>query len=216
MAKHISKKINHKLTEAIVPDDFNNLTIEMIKKLYEMDLEEYIEIHNIGPFGEGNATLERIEGGEWNTNGWAHGYEGYEEEGYEDEDEALEAFLKDNTVFVFSKDIGQSGCNWLDENQLIEYLDDMYFDAKTALRNYSGNKDVAKAYFKEAGIVEESKPLKTTIEYTVTVEIESYEDWEEDYDGDWDQLVKEGKEDFENELDGINLNSNVDFSYKEN
>lgn len=126
-------------------NEFKNVTIEMIKKLFSKGLGEYVHIKDIGPFGRGEAVLESIEGEEYGDNGYAHGYEGYEGDGYDSEDEALEAYLENNTVYVFSKDIGQSGCNWIDEDSMYNYLDDVYIDieelkyADSGLKKYLKN-----------------------------------------------------------------------------
>lgn len=177
--------------------EYNEVTLGMIKKLFKEDLEEYVHIKDIGPFGGGEATLEAIEGGEYGDHGYAHGYEGYEEEGYEDEDEALEEYLQNNTVYVFSKDIGQSGCNWIDEESMINYLDDVYIDLDDVRSADSDTKKV----FRGLGILESKKESKTLV-YTVKIKIDTYEGWEDDYDS-FDDYVDEVVSDAEDALDKI-------------
>lgn len=178
-------------------NEFKNVTIEMIKKLFSKGLGEYIHIKDIGPFGGGEATLESIEGEEYGDNGYAHGYEGYEEEGYDSEDEALEAYLENNTVYVFSKDIGQSGCNWLDEDSMYNYLDDVYIDIEEL--KYVDSED--KKVFKELGILGSEKQSRTLV-YTVKLQIDTYEDWEDDYDS-FDEYVDDVASDAEDAFNDI-------------
>lgn len=165
-------------------NEFKNVTIEMIKKLFSKGLGEYVHIKDIGPFGRGEAVLKSIEGGEYPDAGESHGYEGYEEEGYDDEDEALEDYLKNNTVYVFSKDIGQSGCNWIDEDSMYNYLDDVYIDLDDVR---SADSDTKKT-FKGLGIGASSEKKSKTLVYTVKIKIDEYEDWEDDYDS-FDEYV---------------------------
>ncbi len=179
-------------------NEFNNVTTEMIEKLYDEDLEDYVHIKGIGAFGNGEATLEAIEGGGYGDNGYAHGYEGYEEEGYEDEDEALEDYLQNHTVYVFSKDIGQSGCNWIDEDSMLNYLDDVYIDLDDVRRARSDIKKV----FKELGIGTSSEKQSKTLEYTVKIKIDTYEDWEDDYDS-FDELVDDVISEAEDAFDNL-------------
>lgn len=187
-------------------NEFENVTIEMIKKLFSKGLGEYVHIKDIGPFGRGEATLEAIEGEEYGDNGYAHGYEGYEEDGYDSEDEALEAYLENNTVYVFSKDIGQSGCNWLDEDSMYNYLDDVYIDIEEL--KYADSE--AKKVFKELGILGSKKQSRTLI-YTVKLHIDTYEDWEDDYDSfdDYVDDVASDAQDAFNEIvdlrDGVTM-----------
>lgn len=161
----------------------------MIEKLFDEDLEDYVHIRDIGPFGRGEATLVAIEGGDY---GDSHGYEGYEEEGFEDEDEALEAYLKNNKVYVFSKDIGQSGCNWIDEDSMINYLDDVYIDLDDVRSADSNTKKI----FKGLGIGASSEKKSKVLEYTVKIEIATYDDWEDDYDS-FGELVEDTVSDVE-------------------
>lgn len=180
--------------------EFRNLTVEMIEELYAEDLEDYIHIENgplSGPFSEGTTTLISIEGGDYNVIGLARGYEGYKEDGYEDEDEALDDFLKNNKVYVFTDDIGQSGCNWLDENMLIERLDDIYIDLDEVGSADSDTKKV----FRSLGIVSSEKRSKTIV-YTVELQIDTYDDWEDDYDS-FDDYVDDVVSDVEKSLNEI-------------
>ena len=182
-------------------NEFNEVTLEMIEKLYDEDLGDFVHIKGIGPFGGGEAILTSIEGGEYPDAGDSHGYEGYEEEGYEDEDEALEDYLKNHKVYVFSKDIGQSGCNWIDEDSMINYLDDVYIDLDEVRRASS---DVKKT-FKGLGIGASSSEKKSkTLVYTVKIKIDEYEDWEDDYDSfdDYVDEVVSDAEDALNEIEG--------------
>lgn len=189
------KSVRKSLKES--EDEFNNVTVEMIEKLYAEDLEEYVHIRDIGPFGGGEATLEAIEGGTYPDYGNAHGYEGYEEEGYETEDEALEDFLRKNTVYIFSEDFGQSSCNWVDGNQLREYLADVYIDLYEVKRA----SPEAKKVFRSLGIGVSEKQSKI-LEYTVQIKIETYEDWEDDYDS-FEDYVDSVASDAQNALDKI-------------
>lgn len=179
-------------------EEFNNVTLEMIEKLYDEDLEEYVHIRGIGAFGHGEATLEAVEGGEYGDAGYAHGYEGYEEEGYEDEDEALEDYLREHKVYVFSKDIGQSGCNWIDEDSMLNYLDDVYIDLEDVRRADSDTRKV----FRGLGIGASSEKQSKTLVYTVKIKIDEYEDWEDDYDS-FDDYVDEVVSDAEDALDDL-------------
>ena len=181
-------------------NEFNEVTLEMIEKLFDEDLEDFVHIKDIGPFGKGEATLISIEGGDYPDSGDSHGYEGYEEEGYEDEDEALEDYLKKNKVYVFSKDIGQSGCNWIDEDSMINYLDDVYIDLDEVRRASSDVKKV----FKGLGIGASSEKKSKTLVYTVKIKIDEYEDWEDDYDSfdDYVDEVVSDAEDALNEIEG--------------
>lgn len=177
--------------------EFNNVTIKMIDELYEEGLGDYIHIKNIGPFGEDVATLKSIEGGAYPDQGEARGYEGYEEEGYETEDEALEAFLENSTVYVFSKDFGQSGCNWVDSNQMIEYLEDVYIDLYDVKRASPEDKKI----FRRLGIRDSEEQSKTLV-YTVKIKIDTYEDWEDDYDS-FDDYVDDVAKDAQKAFDEI-------------
>ena len=181
-------------------DEFNGVTLEMIEKLYDEDLEDYVHIKDIGPFGRGEATLISIEGGDYPDSGDSHGYEGYEDEGYDDEDEALEDYLKNNKVYVFSKDIGQSGCNWIDEDSMINYLDDVYIDLDEIKRA----KPEAKKILKGLGIGASSSSEKQSkvLEYKVKIKIDEYEDWEDDYDS-FDEYVEDVISDTEDALNEI-------------
>lgn len=167
-------------------NEFNEVTLEMIEKLYDEDLGDFVHIKDIGAFGKGEAILISIEGGDYPDAGDSHGYEGYEEEGYEDEDEALEDYLKNHKVYVFSEDIGQSGCNWIDEDSMINYLDDVYIDLDEVRR---ANSDVKKT-FKSLGIGASSEKKSKVLEYTVKIKIDEYEDWEDDYDS-FDEYVED-------------------------
>lgn len=179
-------------------NEFNEVTLEMIEKLYDEDLGDFVHIKGIGPFGRGEATLISIEGGEYPDAGDSHGYEGYGEEGYDDEDEALEDYLKKNKVYVFSKDIGQSGCNWIDEDSMINYLDDVYIDLDEVRRASS---DVKKT-FKGLGIGASSEKKSKTLVYTVKIKIDEYEDCEDDY-GSFDDYVDEVISDAEDVLNKV-------------
>lgn len=179
-------------------NEFNEVTLEMIEKLYDEDLGDFVHIKDIGPFGRGEATLISIEGGDYPDSGDSHGYEGYEEEGYDDEDEALEDYLKKNKVYVFSKDIGQSGCNWIDEDSMINYLDDVYIDLDEVRRASS---DVRKT-FKGLGIGASSEKKSKTLVYTVKIKIDEYEDCEDDY-GSFDDYVNEVVSDAEDALNKV-------------
>ena len=177
--------------------EFNNVTIEMIEKLYDEGLGDYVHIKDIGPFGDGIATLEEIAGDDYGDSGYAHGYEGYEEEGFDSEDDALEDFLQNNKIYVFSKDIGQSGCNWVAENQLSNYLDDVYIDLDDVR---SANSDARKV-FKGLGIGLSKKESKT-LTYTVKIKIDTYEDWEDDYNS-FDEYVDDIVSDTETIFDDL-------------
>ena len=178
-------------------NEFNDVTLEMIEKLFDEGLEDYIHIKDIGPFGRGEATLVSIEGGDYEDHGDAHGYEGYEEEGYEDEDEALEDYLQNHKVYVFSKDIGQSGCNWIEEDSMSNYLDDVYVDLDEVRNAKSEDRKV----FKSLGIGGSEKKSKTLV-YTVKIKIDTYDDWEDDYDS-FDDYVDEVVSDAEDALNKV-------------
>ena len=181
-------------------NEFNDVTLEMIDKLFDAGLEDYVHIREIGPFGRGEATLSSIEGGDYEDHGDAEGYEGYEDEGYEDEDEALEDYLKDHKVYVFSKDIGQSGCNWIDEDSMVNYLDDVYIDLDEVKSAGPNTRKV----FGGLGIGGSKKQSKT-LTYTFEVKIDAYEDWEDDYDS-FDDLVEEINSDMNELLDDFEAN----------
>jgi hypothetical protein len=171
----------------------------MIDKLYDEDLEDYVHIKDIGAFGGGEATLVSIEGGEYPDAGESHGYEGYGDEGYDDEDEALEDYLKNHKVYVFSKDIGQSGCNWIDEDSMLNYLDDVYIDLDDVRRA----EPEAKKIFKGLGIgASSSEKQSKTLVYTVKIKIDEYEGWEDDYDS-FEDYVDEVVSDAQDALDKI-------------
>ena len=141
-------------SEEAIGGKIRKLTVEDVIFFDSNNLDEYIYIEGIGPFGNGEAQLEAIEGDKYGIHGYSHGYDEWESEGYESDWDALEKFLEDNVVFVWSKDIGQTDQNWLDLDSMYSYMEDVYLDLDSLLSSEDddvGNK--VKQYLKSRGLV---------------------------------------------------------------